>query len=131
MTDKSPTTNLPPADNVLKFETAKEIESIDEKIKRELINEASAFDELYADYLQARATLIRPLKEGEDNCDQACDDADGLTWRIIRTPAPLPRHLDFKFEIMREIMEARFVDGRARALLESIRNDVVDSQSFH
>ena len=61
--------------------------------------------------------------------DQLCNRYDELVWRIIRTPAPLDYHLNFKFEVMREIVDKRYFDGRHLAMLESIRNDVIDLES--
>jgi hypothetical protein len=88
-----------------------------------------AFDVLYSDYLKARARFHRSgLSDRE--LEALGDKLDDLTWDIIRFPAPLEYHLNYKFEIMRELMDKRFVDGRHRAMLESIRNDVINDSGL-
>ena len=128
MTKKSISTNPSQASNVLTFEKAQEIdEQVEKELEEERWEQTCAFNTLYADYLVARAKSIRPGKSDDEN-DKACDEVGAFTWQIINSPAPLSYHVDYKFEIMREIIEQRFVDGRARAMLESIRNDVVEEE---
>jgi hypothetical protein len=66
--------------------------------------------------------MIRAGKSDEA-VDKLTGETDALLWRIINMPAPRAQHLDYKFEIMRELVEERFADGRSGAMVESIRND--------
>jgi hypothetical protein len=126
MTDETPTTNPPRAENVLTLKTAQKTnKQVEKEAEEKSWEEISAFNELCADYLVARAKTMRP-GQSDDELDKAVDKLGELTWRIIHTPTPMSHQIDFKFEIMREIMEVRFADGRARAMLESIRNDVME-----
>jgi hypothetical protein len=102
---------------------ARDIEAeVDAELEQERDEASDAFSTLYADYLEARARMIRPGKSDEA-IDKLCEETDALLWRIIHMPAPTPRHLDYKFEIMRELVEERFGDSRSGAMVESIRND--------
>lgn len=93
------------------------------------IKERRAFDSLYGEYLNVRARLKRPGLSDEQ-LDRLCNKECDLVWQIIRTPAPLDYHLNYKFEVMREIMDKRFRDGRHRAMLESIVNDIIDPENL-
>ena len=105
------------SDSDIEAEVAAEIEQESDESDR-------AFDMLYADYLEARAKITRPGKSDEA-VGQLCGEMDALMWRIIHTPAPTARRLDYKFEIMRELVGQLFVDGRSSAMVESIRNDAI------
>ena len=94
-----------------------------------MLERVRAFNAIYSDYLDVRAQLMRQGLPDKD-CNTLCDKQSDLTWLIIRTPAPLDYHLSYKFEVMREIMDARFIDGRHHAMLESIRNDVIDAEAI-
>jgi hypothetical protein len=87
--------------------------------------EALAFDKLHADYLSVVAKWAHgvPDDESDELGAKQCD----LIWQIIRTPAPHGRHIDSKLEILREIISTEWTDCRREALLESIRNDVVEA----
>ena len=88
-----------------------------------------AFSALWARYLTVTARFgVEGLsdKQLDANNDKQCD----LIWKLIRTPAPLDYHLNCKFMLLRETMGKGWTDGRHLALLESIRNDVLDPEEL-
>jgi len=97
---------------------------VDAELEQKRYEASDAFNTLYADYLEARARMIRPGKSDEA-VDKLTDETDARLWRIIHMPALTARHLDYKFEIMRELVEERFGDGRSGAMVESLRNDAI------
>lgn len=100
--------------------------SVDPRVPDEQeLKERHEFNALYGEYLNVRARLT---KQGlsDTQLDRLGNRACDLVWKIIRTPAPLDYHLAYKFEVMRDIIDARYVDARHRAMLESIYNDVID-----
>jgi hypothetical protein len=87
------------------------------------INQTHNFDRLYGEYLKARSKCVWPsFKEGA--IDKACDDLDNAFWNIVSARAYLFRQIEFKFEMLREVIDALFADERHRAMVESIRLDL-------
>jgi hypothetical protein len=81
-----------------------------------------AFNVLWANYLRARADTIEARSDSA--MDKALDAHSDALWKIIEAPAASWIQLDWKFELMREIIEEASSDSRRTALLESIQKDV-------
>jgi hypothetical protein len=98
-----------------------------DKSERERDSDSETFDKLWGEYLITRGKDVRPLRD--DRKDDKKLAALGnriadLTWQIIRAQASHSYQIDYKFELLREIIQDRWCDGRREALVESIRNDV-------
>lgn len=91
----------------------------------EELRERDQFNALYSEYLKVRSKLVREGLSDEE-CDALCDQHSYLVWRIIRTPTPANYQLGYKFEIMREMADGRWLDGRHLAMIESIYLDVIE-----
>lgn len=96
-----------PRDNVVQL-TAQAHNEINEAEMKE----RRAFNALSSDYLGVCAKLARQGLTDKE-CDALCGEFDNLVWAIIRTPAPLDYHLNFKFDVMREVMDRKFVEWPA------------------
>ena len=90
---------------------------------RERYSDIEAFNKLWGEYLIVSGRGTRPVRDDKKMADLHNKMA-GLTWQIIRAQATCSYQIDYKFELLREIMEDRWCDGRREALVESIRNDV-------
>jgi hypothetical protein len=106
--------------NVVPFDA--ESEKIAAEIEREHSKRHRAFNVLWANYLRARADTIGA--KGDRALDRACDARSDAMWAIIVAPAASWLQLDWKFELMRKIIEEASSDNRRTALLESIQKDV-------
>ena len=84
--------------------------------------EIQAFDALTAEHAALEASWLSGVPDEE--ADALGARGSDLLWQIIRTPAPMPRHIDDKLELLRELIKTEWRDCRMEALLESIRNDV-------
>src|SRR5262245_46133659 len=106
------------------------LHSVKAEMMAEREKEVNNFDDLFADYLVARAELIRSeppdLDPGTSNeiNERQCERVYDAFWKLARTPAPQKRHVELKFQALFAEIED---DGLYRpywAMLESIRTDV-------
>jgi len=102
---------------------------VDKEIAAERGKAVDAFNELWADWLEAQARMIRPSRsddaEEDDLIKRADDAADEVMWKIIHMPAPTRYQLDRKFEILLGMAADPFADGRGTAMINSIRTDAI------
>ena len=106
--------------NVISFE-----KQIDTEIEREQEKARLAFSALWANYLRAKADTV--VGRSDKAMDRACDIQTNAMWRIIEAPAAAYHQLDWKFDLMRELLAdlgGVWSDNRLGRLLESIRRDV-------
>src|SRR4051812_20958163 len=102
--------------NVISFE-----KQVDDEIEREKEKTRLAFSALWANYLRAKADTV--VGRSDKAMDRACDLQTDAMWRIIEAPAATYYQLDWKFELMRELVTdlgGVWVDNRLGNLLESI-----------
>jgi len=92
-----------------------------------------AFDNAYADYLAAKAESGRWSDHEPDTAEAAnalAKERFGrvheLLWKLIATPAELPRQIDDKFRVLLEELRDGEANRVVRAMLDSIRSDVLD-----
>ena len=81
--------------------------------------EITAFDALTAEYAALTASWLSGVPDEEAGALSARQS--DLLWQIIRTPAPMPRQIDDKLELLRELIKTEWRDCRRDALLESIK----------
>lgn len=91
---------------------------LDEKHSAEL----SAFNAIYADYLEARAAILRGGHSDEE-LDKLSDRESRLIWKIIGAVAATKDQLTCKFEILRDMLRPH--DDGPQEMLESIRKDAL------
>ena len=98
---------------------------IDAQVKRELHQKIEAFDNLFADYLAAKADSLRwhPDSNNDDANGKRLDRIYDLFWQLVRTEAPQARHIELKFRAL--FAEEDDLWRPIRAMLESIRSDVL------
>jgi len=84
--------------------------------------EIQSFDALLAEYATIAASWLSGVPD--EKAGALNTRGDDLLWQIIRTPAPMPRQIDDKLELLRELIKTEWRDCRTDALLESIRHDV-------
>jgi hypothetical protein len=105
--------------------------AVDEEIKRARCAAIDAFNSVYADCLEAQATLARPSKgdTGEDQdaaIDKATAHCEKMVGKVIETQAITKYQIDRKFEILRGLLrEDAMTEDQDLALLESLRTDVL------
>jgi hypothetical protein len=103
------TTTTPP--------TVTEFES---ELQRAWERKVDEFCAIHAKYLRARAD---GATEDDDITRKAADAETDALWQLIRTRAPLAGYVGYKIEIFRGLIEENWIDGRTRALFESILLD--------
>ena len=90
------------------------------------------FDNLFADWQAANAASIRgneekDVKRANEESTKRFDRVYESLWQIARTPAPLTRHIELKFQVLLAKIFDEGVSRSTRALIESIRADVLES----
>jgi hypothetical protein len=98
---------------------------IHEEIRTEHAKACRAFNNLCADYLEAKAKQLRYEGDDDAGCYLLDKAADKLLWDVIHSPAETSYQLDFKFDLMRPMIETQVSDSRTEAMLESIRLDAL------
>ena len=97
----------------------------EEEVKRDRKQATREFDRLCADYLRLLAEQFDPDRDHSDEAlDERCNRRHELRQSIITAEAICPRHLDFKFDIMREVREEDS-GNISVSFLESIRGDAL------
>jgi len=85
------------------------------------------FNGLYADYLEAKANLLRA--SGDEEIEAALEVENAMVWRVIAMPSPETPHLVLKFNLFRDWIDDMGAldcrDGQGRALFESVRRDAI------
>jgi hypothetical protein len=84
------------------------------------------FERIYARYLKARGAACEP-DQTEEAISRVMNRLERITWEIIRTPAVLQRHIGYRLDVLRDLLQGadpHWTDCRERLLLESIRLDV-------
>ena len=93
--------------------------------------EVEAFDSLFAEWLAASAEVMGREDPGllpdqsNADMDRKCRRVLDLYWQLVRTPAPLPRHIELKFQALFAEIGEEGVSRGSRAMMESIRADVL------
>jgi hypothetical protein len=74
-------------------------------------------------YLQREITKPGPedARQSDNHFDNLMDQKDGALWDVIRTHAVSPYQVDFKLQVLRELLEIGLIGGQEFFLLESIR----------
>ena len=85
-------------------------------------NQALWLDKLYAGYLKARSKCLWFSRWKEGEIEKATFEHDDLFWVIVAHRAYRFDQVEYKFEMLREVIDC--VDDRRRALVESIRLDL-------
>jgi hypothetical protein len=79
-------------------------------------------------YLQSEITRPGPTRKNpaDKHLDNLMDQQEGALWEVIRTRGILPYQVDFKLQVLRDLIEggSGWNDGCEFFLLESIRQDV-------
>ena len=97
-------------DNVVPFRPSDNQGPDDEELKRR-----REFNVLWGKYLAVASQAVSGENRTDRSLDAVINKQSDLIWKIIRTPAPLDYHLNYKFQLMRDIMDKQFFDGRHRA----------------
>ena len=87
-------------------------------------------DNAYAEWLSAKARMmLRPLastaQEDDEQLDRDSQGLDDLFWKVVRMRSECARQIALKFEMLLDEFVDDALDHRARAMLESIRADVI------
>ena len=82
-----------------------------------------AFNEVWSDYLAARAGAGQPGKTDEENAAMSTS-LNGIIWKVIKTPADDGHQVSCKLELLGELLGVIWPDRRDLALVTSIRSDI-------
>jgi hypothetical protein len=109
--------------------TAKNVVPLDAEKLHELKAERDAFSIVWARYQFLQRELAKPGPDEKEDDDKRLDDlmdqSSVALWELIRTRAVQPYQVDFKLQVLRELIEdSSWLDGRDKFLLESIRMDI-------
>ncbi len=89
-------------------------------------------DALFSDYLAALAEMFRPEpaglspKESNDRCGELHNKVSELFDQMVNTSSPLARHIELKFQALLSEIDDDGLHRIYRAMLESIRADVLE-----
>ena len=98
---------------------------IEAEVKQQHDQEAKAFDNLFADYLAAKAESLHWHPDSNDNDanEKRLERVSELFWKLVRTEAPQARHIELKFQALFAEDSDAEIWRPIRAMLESIRSD--------
>ena len=103
---------------------------VEAEVKRGREDAAREFDNLRADYLRLMAEVADPNSNQSDEAiDARSERQDQLLQSIIESEAIRSFQLDFKFDLLREMLNDHSLRLEL-ALLESIRHDALGNWSL-
>ena len=82
-----------------------------------------AFDQVWSEYLAARAGAVQPDKTDEETTATS-KSLNAVIWKVIKTPAADGHQVSCKLELLGELNGVSWPDRRDLALISSIRSDV-------